>query len=100
MEMIENGMVVGAAHDWEQMYADTPADNATTDDFDMFAWQTGLVAEVLANAYGFRAEDISESVAQDIYCGLPAEYAAGLIRDWSQKEDVKERYNHYIKEGY
>lgn len=100
MEMIENGMVVGAEREYARMYMETPADNATTTDFDVFAWDTDRIAEVMIHAFGLEKGDLTEEVAKLIFSGLPSEFAAKCVKDWSENDDVKNAYNDYATERY
>lgn len=97
MEMIENGMVVGAEREYALMYADTPADKATVHDLDRFAWDTDSVKEIVVRAFGLDDDDLTEDVAEIIFTGLPAEFSARCIKDWATQDDVRERYNNYVE---
>ena len=96
LEMVENGMVVGAERAWEQLNADSPADKATLRDFDNFAWDYEMVHDVLEFAFGLEDGDLTEDVARCIYSGLPRDYAEKLIRDWSDRTGIKEKFNRYM----
>ena len=100
MEMIENGMVVGAEREYAKMYMETPADNATVADFDAFAWDTDRTADVVSNAFGLEKGDLTEEVAKLIFSGLPADFVEKCVRDWSENDDVKNAYNEYAMERY
>ena len=93
MEPIENGMVVGAMEEWERLNADTPSDEATTIDFDNFAWETDRVAEVLVHGFGLDDGDLTEDVAKVIYSALPRDYAMELVSGWAETDRAQDAYD-------
>jgi hypothetical protein len=98
MDLVENGMVVGAEREWERLNADTPADKATVRDFDRFAWDYDMIADVLVSAFGLADGDLDEEVAKCIYSGLPGDYASKLISDWSSRPGIKQKYNRMMED--
>lgn len=97
MDDLENGMVALGAREWERLNAETPADRATPDDFDMFAWDDCRVAEVMIRAFSLEDGDIQEDVAKMIFSGLPADFTHGMIREWMQDTKVQDAYNDWME---
>lgn len=97
MEMIENGMVIGAEREWNLLHMETPADNATIRDLDRFAWDTESIKDVMIRAFGLNDDDLTDDVAEIIFSGLPAEFSASCLKDWAAQDSVRERYNKYVE---
>lgn len=90
--MIENGMVLLGAAEWERMNADTPFDQADVSDFDRYVWDTDQVAGMLIGEFGLADGDLTEETAKLIFDRLPAAYAANIVRKYAETIDP-EKYN-------
>lgn len=90
--MIENGMVLLGAQEWERMNADTPFDRADIGDFDRYIWDTDQVADMLIGEFGLGDGDLNEEIAKLIFDKLPAAYAANIVRKYVDSIDP-EKYN-------
>ncbi len=95
VEMVENGMVVGVAEEWERLNAETPYDKAGFPQMESYLWDTGRVHEVVGMICGLEDGDVTEEVAQLIYDHLTGDEIRSRTLDWFRRVDAND-YNAWM----
>ena len=94
---VENGMVVGAAAEWERLNRPAPSCMATVEEFEKFAWDAGRIKEIMVRSFDLWDDDLTEEVAEAIWSGLPSEFTHGLVSGWMQLDSTREDYDEWVE---
>lgn len=98
VELIENGMIVGAERVWEEKNKEGPYERALFADMESYLFDRERVHEVVEHICGLEDGDITEEVAVLIYDHIISNETDKAVRWWFEKWVEPDKYDAWWKD--